>query len=119
MSSQWVDFTTVKESVSLERVLAHYQIQLRRVNKNSLRGRCPLPSHNQEKKTPSFAANLSKNAWVCLSRSCIEARNGKRGGNQLDLVRWMEGGCCTVRNAALKLAEWFDVPSDSRGASPP
>jgi hypothetical protein len=117
MSSQWVDFTTVKESVSLKKVLDHYRIELRKVNHNSLRGQCPLPTHKPGKNSPSFAVNLSKNAWVCLSRSCIEGRGGKRGGNQLDLVCWMEGGC-TVRDAALKLVEWFNVSSDTREASP-
>jgi DNA primase len=118
MSSQWIDFQSVKQSVSMELVLAHYGITLRRVNQNALRGKCPLPTHDPKKGEPSFSVNLSKNAWACLSQSCIKARNGKRGGNQLDLVSWMEGGC-TVREAALKLANWFNVSSDGGDASLP
>jgi DNA primase len=113
-----VDFHVIKQSVSIEMVLSRYGITLRKVNQNSLRGQCPLPTHNAEKSSPSFSVNLQKNAWACLSRSCIAARRGKRGGNQLDLVSWMEGGC-SVREAALKLAEWFNVSSDARGTSPP
>jgi DNA primase len=118
MSSQWIDFQSIKQSVSMEMVLAHYGITLRQVNQNSLRGKCPLPTHDREKGSPSFSVNLSKNAWACLSQSCMKARGGKRGGNQLDLVTWMEGGC-TIREAALKLANWFQISADGRGASPP
>ena len=113
----WIDFSAVKKTVSIEMVLAHYNITLRRVNDDSLRGQCPLPTHDSQKGSPSFAVNLSKNAWACLSQSCIKARHGKRGGNQLDLVSCIEG--CSVRDAALKLANWFNVSSEGDGASPP
>jgi DNA primase len=113
----WIDFSAVKKTVSIEMVLAHYNIRLRKVNEVSLRGQCPLPTHDSQKGSPSFAVNLSKNAWACLSQSCIKGRHGKRGGNQLDLVSCMEG--CSVRDAALKLADWFNVLSEGGGASSP
>jgi DNA primase len=112
----WIDFSAVKKTVSIEMVLAHYNITLRKVNEVSLRGQCPLPTHDSQKGSPSFAVNLSKNAWACLSQSCIKGRDGKRGGNQLDLVSCIEG--CSVRDAALKLADWFNVSSEGGGASP-
>lgn len=115
MESKWVDFKEVKAAVSLEMVLARYNIALRRVNRESLRGACPLPSHSS-KGEQSFGVHTSKNVWACQSASCVKSRQGRRGGNVLDFVAVMEG--CTIRDAALKLANWFNV-SDGGRASPP
>jgi hypothetical protein len=60
MSSEWVDFQSIKQSVTLEMVLAHYGISLRKVNQSSLRGKCPLPVHSSSKSGESFGVNLSK-----------------------------------------------------------
>lgn len=105
MSTPWVSFDEVKKAVSLEMVLARYGITLRRVNKSSFRGRCPLPTHGSDDSKNSFGAHAGKNAWACQSRSCISARGGRRGGNVLDFVAVMER--CSIRDAALKLYEWF------------
>jgi hypothetical protein len=48
--------------------------------------------------------------------ACIRARGGRRGGNVLGFVALMEG--CPIRDAALKLSNWFDVQSDGGRASP-
>jgi DNA primase len=104
--NKWVDFKQVKEVVSMEMVLNHYGIKLRRINEDSLRGHCPLPCHTSDKSKESFGANLSKNIWACQSISCVEARGGHKGGNVLDFAALMEGSC-SIREAALKLQEWF------------
>src|SRR5919205_33744 len=88
--SQWIDFKTVKSAVSIERVLDHYGIRLKRVNRTSLRGPCPLPQHTSKETTTSFGVNLEKNVWACQSASCVKARSGRKGGNQLDLVAALE-----------------------------
>jgi CHC2 zinc finger len=116
MSSAFVDFALVKQQVSMEMLLARYHIHLRRVNENSLRGSCPLPKHST-KGEQSFCVNVTKNIWSCMSTSCVKARQGKKGGNVLDLVGVMEG--CSIRDAALKLANWFNVPSGVGGTTPP
>jgi hypothetical protein len=109
---EWVDFNDVKRTVSLQMVIDRYGLRLRRVAPGSLRGKCPLPTHGSEKSKESFTATLTKGvggAWACQSRSCIEARGGRRGGNVLDLVAAMEG--CSIRDAAVKLQQWFSVPA--------
>jgi DNA primase len=116
MESEWVDFREIKRAVSIEMVLAHYNIRLRRVNRESLRGSCPLPTHSG-KGEQSFCVQITKNVWACQSTSCVKARHGKKGGNVLDLVSVIDG--CSIRDAALKLANWFDVQSDGARASPP
>src|SRR5208282_5406502 len=83
----------------------------RRVGPDTLRGRCPLPTHNSKTITESFTATLTKGtggAWACQSHSCIKSR-GRVGGNVLDFVAAMEQ--CSVRDAAIKLQMWFLVPA--------
>ena len=59
MASEWIDFQAVKEAVSIEAILAKYNVALRRVNQSSLRGACPLPSHTT-KGTPSCASTSTR-----------------------------------------------------------
>jgi hypothetical protein len=94
---RWVDFKAVKETVTMEKVLAHYGITNLKRNDNELRGPCPI--HQGNARAQSFSVNIFKNVFKCFS--C-----GSRG-NVLDFVAMMEE--CTVKDAALKLAEWFKV----------
>src|ERR1017187_7209709 len=91
----WVDFKTIKAAVSLRQVLAHHKINLAGGGKE-LRGRCPI--HKGEG-AESFHANTEKNAFHCFS---CQAK-----GNVLDFVAAMEK--CSVRDAGLKLQDWFGV----------
>jgi len=104
MESNWVDFKTVKQSVTIEQALSHYGVKLKRSGKE-LRGRCPI--HHGDG-ADSFHANTEKNAFHCFS---CQAK-----GNVLDFVAAMEK--CSVRDAALKLKDWFPV-SASRNAPLP
>src|SRR4051794_8176512 len=114
MQSEWIDFAVVKRAVSIEMVLAHYKIKLRRVNSEYFRGACPLSTHSS-KGEQSFGVHSAKNIFACQSVSCIRARGGKRGGNILDFVAAMEN--CSIRDAALKIANWFNISSDGERAS--
>jgi DNA primase len=101
--SQWVDFRALKQGLSIEQVLASYRIPLERVGHNQLRGPCPLPAHRSERSRESFSVDTAKNVWACHSASCCEVRQGRVGGNVLDLVALLEG--CTIRDAALRLQD--------------
>ncbi len=107
MRSAWVDFKVVKQVVSMEMALAAYGVRLHRVDAGYLRGRCPLPTHQSNKSSLSFGVSTDKNAWACHSDSCVAARSGRIGGNVLDFVAAMES--CSIRDAALKLQEWFGI----------
>ena len=111
MSSQWVDFSALKGSVDIEPVLAHYGVRLKRVRKDYLRGLCPLPTHGSEQSQESFGVDTGRNVWACHSASCCQARNGKVGGNILDLVACME--VCSIREAALRLRGWSDMSRET------
>ena len=121
MANTWISFEEIKKAVSLQMVLNHYRIELRTVGAGTLRGKCPLPMHGSDHKNgASFTATLTKGVggvWACQSTTCIKVRDGKRGGNALDFVATMDQ--CTIRDAAAKLAEWFDVPKAEPGATAP
>jgi DNA primase len=99
----WVDLKALKQSLSLEAILGRYGVELRRVGR-TLRGRCPLPTHDPHKIAQSFMVNTVKNVWACHSGSCQAGRNGKVGGNALDFVMLMEN--CSIAEAGRRLQEW-------------
>jgi DNA primase len=96
MESNWVDFKAVKQTVTMRAVLEHYGIKGLRQSRGELRGQCPIHKGEGE---DSFHANTEKNCFHCFS--C------KASGNVLDFVAAMER--CTVREAALRLQQWFSV----------
>jgi len=103
--SHWVDFRQLRQSLDIEQVLISYHVPLERVGLHQLRGPCPLPTHSSERSRESFSVDTAKNVWACHSASCCEARQGRVGGNVLDLVACLEG--CSIRQAALRLqGEW-------------
>jgi DNA primase len=96
MTSKWVDFAAVKRAVTMDMVLERYQVNWLREGKDGLTGRCPIHKGEGER---SFHVSRSKNVFHCFS---CEAK-----GNVLDFVASMEQ--CPVRDAAIKLQEWFAV----------
>lgn len=111
MSSQWVDFTAIKKSVDIEQVLEHYRVRLKRVRKDYLRGLCPLPTHGSKQSRESFGVDTGRKVWACHSTSCCQARQGKVGGNILDLVACMEA--CSIREAGLRLRAWSGASGET------
>lgn len=109
MDTEWVDFRTVKAAVRMQQIVDHYGIRLRKVNANYLRGKCPLPTHSSQASDNSFGVDLQKQVWACQSDSCAKERAGRRGGNVLEFVAVKEG--VSVREAALKIASWFNIVS--------
>jgi len=103
---EWVEFAAVKQAVSLEAVLHHYQVPGLRRRRDYLEGRCPI--HRGER-DDSFRASLNKNVFHCFS---CQAK-----GNVLDFVAAMEK--CSVREAACRLQRWFGVGASSELAPMP
>jgi DNA primase len=99
----WVDFGAVKQTVSLEAVLRHYQVPGLRKRGHQLVGRCPI---HRGQRDDSFRASLSKNAFHCFA--C------QAGGNVLNFVAAMEK--CSIRQAALRLQGWFSVGAPGEGS---
>ena len=99
--SQWVDYRALKQSVGIAQVLSCYHVEVKPVGPDQLRGRCPLPTHGSERSRESFSVHTAKNVWACHSASCCAARQGRVGGNVLDLVALLQR--CSIREAALQL----------------
>ena len=57
---EWVSFDEIKKAVTLRMVIDRYGIRLKQVGPQTLRGRCPLPTHTSEKSRESFTATLDK-----------------------------------------------------------
>jgi DNA primase len=98
----WVDFGAVKQAVSLEAVLRHYQVPGLRQSRQQLVGRCPI---HRGQRDDSFRASLGKNAFHCFA--C------QASGNVLDFVAAMEP--CSIRQAALRLQRWFSLVAPGEG----
>ena len=95
MKTNWVDFKAIKEAVNLEQVLRHYGVHEHLRGRGDERGgRCPIHKGEGEN---AFHVNFKKNVFHCFS--C------KARGNVIDFIAAMES--CSVRDAALKLQEWF------------
>jgi len=97
--SEWVDFKEIKEKVSMEDILSHYELLkgLRR-KENELIGFCPI--HDEKRRNKGcFCTNTTKNMWHCFSCGA--------GGNVLDFVSLMEG--VDIRQAGLLIQKWFGI----------
>ncbi|TVM03348.1 MAG: hypothetical protein CV087_05635 [Candidatus Brocadia sp. WS118] len=90
----FVDFKTIKKSISMLQVLEHYGLaQTLKGNGDSLSGPCPL--HGGQTKG-QFKVSTSKNCWHCFGQC-------KSGGNVLDFVSLKEN--IGIREAAIYLME--------------
>jgi DNA primase len=102
-SRPYLDFKAIKARVGIMDVLGRYQVKLKRTNKATLKGTCPLPTHSSDTKN-TFFANVEKSVWYCHSDSCKKKGN-RAGGNVIDLVCAMES--VSAFEAARRLDEWF------------
>ena len=101
--SPFVDFKEIKQAVSITEILEHYDLLETFTEKgDGLVGACPI----HEGTSPTqFRVTPGKNIWYCFGR-CQE------GGNALDFVAKMEE--VPIHDAALLIAEWFDLPVGER-----
>jgi len=99
--AEWVSFKDIKEKVSIDDILSHYNLieGLKRKG-NELIGYCPIHDKNHFNKS-SFSVNTKKNIWHCFSCGA--------GGNILDFVSVMEN--VEIRQAGLLIKKWFGIDS--------
>ena len=105
MDNNWVDFKAIKQAVTIVQVLDYYGVKLKKSGRE-LRGRCPI---HQGEGPDTFHVSTDKNAFHCFS---CQAK-----GNVLDLVAAMEK--CSVRDAGLKLQQWFNLAYDGQKLGAP
>lgn len=103
MPNSWVDFKALREQLDFAAVLRHYGVELKLKRKDQHQGFCPLPTHNGQRRSPSFAANLARKCWQCFGCGA--------SGNVIDFATRMSGhdpgDAQAVRRVALELQERF------------
>jgi hypothetical protein len=97
VDNRWVDFRTVKAAVTMQMIFDRYGVVMKKSGQE-LRGKCPIHRGSNNK---HFTANVTKNVFKCFLAQC------GAHGNVLDFVAAMEH--CSVREAAVKLKEWFKL----------
>lgn len=100
----WIDFKELRQKLDFKAVLQHYGVELKlKANGKQHQGFCPLPTHDGQKNSPSFSANLERNIWQCFGCGAK--------GNVIDFATRMEGldpaTGADFRKTALKLQEKF------------
>jgi DNA primase len=99
MNKNWISFKDLKQNITFEQVMEFYEIKDLSPKGGQLVGFCPIPTHNGNRKTPSFSAHPEKGIFQCFGCGAK--------GNLLDFSVLMEGGDpkrgLDVRKAALKL----------------
>jgi DNA primase len=97
MKSPEVNFAAIKQAVTLEAVLRHYQVDdLEGGRSGRYRGRCPI---HQGEGRDAFHVDVRRKIFHCFSCGA--------GGDVLDLVALLNQ--CTLREAALQLQDWLRV----------
>ena len=101
-SKPYVDFKSIKQSVSMEQILTHYGLLDKLARKgDSLSGANPFDTSSTN--PTRFRVSLSKNCWNIFG--------SELGGNVLDFVAQMEN--TDVRNAAIRMQEWFGLTASA------
>lgn len=113
----WIDFKELKSRLNFPDVLEHYKARVK-ISGDRATGFCPLPTHNGQRKSPSFSVNIPRRIWQCFG---CHAK-----GNVLDFACRMEGFNPDIpkelRQAAIRIVEVFLLgdggPPPEQGQSP-
>ncbi|MGH8715736.1 MAG: CHC2 zinc finger domain-containing protein [Burkholderiales bacterium] len=65
MTNTWISYKELREKLSFEDILAHYRVELK-AKGDQWYGFCPLPTHEGNRRSPSFSATITKGIWQCF-----------------------------------------------------
>lgn len=101
MTTEWVDFKEIKQKVSMETVLIHYQLLgTFRQTPQGFRGPCPI---HKGKHGSQFHVDVAKNRWNCFGGCDMT----KLEGHVIGFVAAMEN--VSLREAAIMIAKWYKI----------
>jgi DNA primase len=110
----WIDFKQLRTTLKFQEVLDHYQVKVT-VKGERATGFCPLPSHQGQRRSPSFSLHLPRGIWQCFG---CHAK-----GNVLDFACRMEGfnpdDPKELRRAALKIRDIFRIDTTAQPSAKP
>jgi DNA primase len=102
-TKNWINFKELRSQLSFAQVLEFYGVKDLTQKGDQFVGFCPIPTHNGNRRTPSFSAHPEKGIFQCFGCGAK--------GNLLDFAVLMDGGNpergLDVRKTALKLNKEF------------
>jgi len=79
----WINFKELRPQLDFEKILQHYDVEVKPKGDNQVGGFCPLPDHQGNRKTESFSVNLERKIFNCFGCG--------GSGNVIDFAVLMEG----------------------------
>jgi len=111
--SNWVDFRVLRERLNFAEVLQYYRVDFKRKGTQGL-AFCPLPGHQDPKRSPSFSVSFEKRIFQCFGCGAK--------GNLLDFIAQMQGldprNAAQFRQAALFAQRTFAADAGSKPPQP-
>ena len=104
----WVNFRELREKLDFREVLRHYGVEVKPGNRVQHHSKCPLPTHEGERRSTSFSAHLERGIWKCFGCGAQ--------GNVLDFACRMEKLDTTkpedIRRTGIILADRYGIVSE-------
>jgi DNA primase len=104
----WVNFKELREKLDFREVLRHYGVEINTSRREQHHGKCPLPTHQGQRRGTSFSAQLERGIWKCFGCGAQ--------GNVLDFACRMEkldpDKPDDIRKIALMLADRYRITSE-------
>lgn len=101
MAEEWVNFREIKQTITMEMILAHYQLLGGfKQTSRGFRGPCPIHKGSHANQ---FHVDPVKNRWNCFGGCDMQTLEG----HVIGFVAAMEQ--VPLREAALMIARWYDL----------
>jgi DNA primase len=108
----WVNFRELREKLDFREVLRHYGVVINAPNKVQHHGKCPLPTHQGQRRSQSFSVHLDRGIWKCFGCGAQ--------GNILDFACRMENldpsKSDDIRQTAILLSKRYGIISEKPAA---
>lgn len=117
-TKNWINFKDLRAQLSFPKIFGFYGVEGLSDKGGQIVGFCPIPTHNGNRRTPSFSAHPEKGIFQCFGCGAK--------GNLLDFAVLMDGGNpkrgLDVRKTALRLNKEFGgtaSPGQNHSPVPP
>ena len=109
MITEWVDFKEIKQKVTMEMLLIHYQLLGKfKQTSRGFKGPCPIHKGSHANQ---FYVDPEKNRWNCFGGCDMKNLEG----HVIGFVAAMEQ--VSLRDAALMMAKWYSLGTDNPSRS--
>lgn len=60
-----IDFDKLKQSITIEDIVNHFNLEFKRIKPDQLQGNCPFQNHSGDRNSFSFGINTQKDIYIC------------------------------------------------------